>query len=30
VQITRADRTVKLLRMKDESFYAKIRMKKFL
>ena len=30
VQITRASRTVKLLRMKDESFYAKIRMKKFL
>ena len=30
VQITRADRTVKLLRMKDESFYTKIRMKKFL
>ena len=30
VQITKADRTVKLLRMKDESFYAKIRMKKFL
>ncbi len=30
VQITRASRTVKLLRMKEESFYAKIRMKKFL
>lgn len=30
VQITRAERTVKLLRMKDESFYTKIRMKKFL
>ena len=30
VQITRASRTVKLLRMKDESFYTKIRMKKFL
>lgn len=30
VQITRASRSVKLLRMKDESFYAKIRMKKFL
>ena len=30
VRITRSDRTVRLLRIKDESFYAKIRMKKFV
>ena len=29
VYITKSEKTVKLLRLKEESFYSKIRMKKF-